>query len=216
MKHILTPLLLLTLTTSAFAVENVKGKQVEFKQASNEQVKSENTNLDFTKINNITSSYNITHDEYSKYLQLKEQYQGLVSPDITPLEYLGIFAKTPKERAKYAKLYTKINRVTTEKVLAFDRAVQVADKEMFGLDNVINYQVRSSSEQPRNRYSVDITNCQDDCKNRVIELTSKAFLTPVDLYFVNASDEQIRSFAASLSLDSEEVSRGLITLNHAK
>lgn len=216
MKHILTPLLLLTFATSALSIENIKNKKAEFKQSSSKQVESKNSKLSFTEVNNITSSYNITHDEYFKYLQLKEQYQGLVSPEITPLEYLGIFAKTSKDRAKYARLYTKINRATTKKVLAFDRAVQVADKEMFGFDNVINYQVRSSSEQPRNSYSIDITNCQDDCKSRVTELTSKAFLTPVDLYFVNANNDQIRSFAASLSLDPEEVSRGLITLNHAK
>jgi integrating conjugative element protein (TIGR03759 family) len=164
---------------------------------------------------NIANFLNITPEELLKAQQIKAEYGNFIDGNVTPLEYLGYFAEAQAERKKYAELYATINRKVTQQILDFQEAVLQADKEKFGADNIINYTINAKA-QKRNKYTIDIKNCNNSCIQEAKKLTNRSFITPVDLYFINATDEKIRQFAQSINLTLESVNSGFITLNYAQ
>jgi integrating conjugative element protein (TIGR03759 family) len=164
---------------------------------------------------NVANFLSITPQELLKAQQIKEKYGNFIDGNVTPLEYLGYFAETHTERKKYAELYATINRKVTQQILDFQKAVLQVDKEKFGADKIIDYTINAKLPK-RNKLTIDIDNCNAFCKDDILELTNRSLIAPVDLYFTNATDNQIRQFAQSINLTIENVNNGFITLNHAK
>ena len=204
MKKIVALFLILVFSVGVFALVN-------------NETEKKSTDLVFSKdAQSLMKFHNITALEYSKFLTLKKQYQGLVSENITALEYLGIFAKTKQDREKYARMFNELNRATAAKVLAFDKAVIAADRKNFGFDNVVNYYVQKKTKtKQRKKLTISINRCNKNCHSEIRRLALLAEKQPVDFYFVNATDDEIKQFAFALELSKNKVRGGLITLNHA-
>ncbi len=67
----------------------------------------------------------------------------------------------------------------------------------------------------RKNITIDISTCANDCINNIKELINVSFITPVDLYFKNATSTQIRDFARKLGISIAQVQNKQITLNHS-
>lgn len=60
--------------------------------------------------------------EWSRYRELSQGLRGHLSgPGITPVEVLGIHARSPEERRHYARRFARLMYEDTKKVLAFQR-----------------------------------------------------------------------------------------------
>lgn len=88
----------------------------------------------------IASVWGLTSQEYVRYQELMTGPRGYVSIErITPIEVLGIEARTNFEREKYARLYAKMMLNEAEKGLAFTRAVTEAYGNILGDTPSVNH-----------------------------------------------------------------------------
>ena len=200
MKIILITLLMLVINTNILANEVIK-QTIKYDKETRLQAKY----------------WQIEPQNYIKAQQLREQYKGLVSKDITPIEVLGIFANTKAERDKYARIFAKMIRQTTKKVLDFQKSVNQAHKDLYGADSMFDYQ---SSQLPtytpkRKNITINIDDCNQSCITNAKKLINTSFINPVDFYFTSTTDDEIRSFARKLGISVEQVQNKQITLNHS-
>ncbi len=75
-------------------------------------------------------AWGITSEEYAQVNSLKIQYEGLLSANLTPLEWLGIFATSDEQRDHYAKLLAQRQFETTAAILKFETAYSDALKAL--------------------------------------------------------------------------------------
>lgn len=69
------------------------------------------------------AQWGLSEQEWTRYQTLMRGIRGAVSPrTISPLEVLGIHARSEQERAKYARLWVETMQADTERILAFQRA----------------------------------------------------------------------------------------------
>ncbi len=72
-------------------------------------------------------------------LLMKGPRGAFSSPQITPVEVLGIHARDEAERQKYAELFARILRSDTERVLAWSTAHAQAMAKLYPNDPVIDF-----------------------------------------------------------------------------
>ena len=61
---------------------------------------------------------------------------------------------------------------------------------------------------------INLKDCDQLCVEEVRKLIKYAVIFPVDFYFKNATDLEIRQWAAQLEINKDVVNEGFITLNH--
>lgn len=66
--------------------------------------------------------WGLTIDEWSRFETLEQQYSGLVSSEISPLEWLGIFADSPADRKRYAEMLAKNQMKVLDSITKFETA----------------------------------------------------------------------------------------------
>lgn len=83
--------------------------------------------------------WGLTIEEYRRYQHAMEGLRGRLSvPNITPIEVLGIEAKTSAERDRYAEMWVEMIRADTTKTLAFTRAVHDAWQRLYPDESLID------------------------------------------------------------------------------
>ncbi len=75
-------------------------------------------------------AWSLSIEELSQIRRLKSQHQGLVSAELTPLEWLGIFAASDAQRNHYARLFARRQLETTAAILEFEAAYIKAVREL--------------------------------------------------------------------------------------
>jgi len=60
-------------------------------------------------------------------------------PNLSPIEALGIHARTQQERQKYATAFAKALHDDTERVLAWSQAVELARRGAYGVEKVVDF-----------------------------------------------------------------------------
>ena len=66
--------------------------------------------------------WGLTIDEWSRFENLEQQYSGLVSSEISPLEWLGIFADSPTDRKRYAEMLANRQMKVLDSIAKFESA----------------------------------------------------------------------------------------------
>ena len=176
-------------------------------------------------------AWSITADELSRYKALMKGPRGSLSvTNISPLEVLGIHAKTPAERDRYAERFVEMMREDTEQVLAFERAVQNAwarsGAAMFDFTRLPS-RVRMSSQTQNSalkglRLAIfvaekDCDACQYELKRLAAMARPGQTLSGLDVYVVDTdSDDIIRQIAHSAGIVKEDVSSRRITINRGR
>lgn len=168
--------------------------------------------------------WDLSDAEWDRFRMLMQGIRGRLSPDISPIEALGIHASTDDERERYAEKWAKALREDTERVLAFQRAYDEAWTRLYGNEPLIDLsrlpQARSATLlQPGDRVLFFAASSCAVCGPALNILLAKVKSTPklgLDVYLVDSSndDAKVRSWATNHGIPPELVRSRTVTLNH--
>lgn len=184
--------------------------------------------LSFSEVIDL-DAWGLDEDEAARYRELMRGVRGSFSqPTISPLEVLGIHARTPEERRRYAERLVRLLYEDTERVLAFQREVQAAWERLYGDVPIVD----TSRLPPESRpFSADLlegrriaafvsTACAacDRAMPRLLALaTGENGVEGIDFYVVDTTDDDaIRAWARRHGIPVEAVRARRITLNHGR
>ena len=183
-------------------------------------------------INPITfraAQWDLEDTEWQRYQSLMQGIRGSVSPStLSPIEVLGIHARSTEERQRYAEQWALMMREDAERILAFQRAYDEAQRRLFpsGLlidASVVNARkldrdlVKDLSWQPTDRV-LFFTDTQCATCDAVMErlLSQLEHISGIDLYLIDVTageESQIREWAATKQIDPQWVNDHKVTLN---
>lgn len=174
-------------------------------------------------------AWGLDQKEFERFESIMKGPRGTWSPNIDPLTALGLEARTPAERQKYAEQLVKAERARAEAELSLQRAYDAAWKRLYPNDMPVNAFTTndndvekgsrsiftSTSTAPKQRLSVSIA--IDECGE--CDAVIKRLLSvqvPMDIWVVDSEgkDDRIRSWAAKVGIPPARVRPGDITLNH--
>jgi integrating conjugative element protein (TIGR03759 family) len=160
--------------------------------------------------------WGLTPAEWSRYRQLMRGPLGIYSPNLDPLSALGIEARSDQERRHFAELQAQMEARRAERLLAYQRAYDLAWKRLFPtLQPVVSGSSSAASDQHADsRAAVFVREDCMECERRVKELQASG--RPFDLYMVGTrnEDSRIRAWATHVGIDPARVRSHSITLNH--
>ncbi|NGE93734.1 TIGR03759 family integrating conjugative element protein [Morganella morganii] len=153
--------------------------------------------------------WDLTPDEWQRYLQLKNGRRGVLSPGLDPLTMLGTEARSDEERRRLAELWVKQEFQRTEAELAFQREVDNAWLRIFPR----LLPVRHNPVATGRRALFVRENCPP-CEQRLTQLLATG--QPLDIYLVGSGgqDSAVRRWAKKLRIPAAKVASRHITLNH--
>lgn len=167
--------------------------------------------------------------EWQRYQTLLQGIRGSVSPvTLSPIEVLGIHARTDEERQRYAERWAVMMREDAERILAFQRAYDEASRRLFPSSVLIDPQHLSHARPVIDAASQFTWQASDRvlffadtqcpaCDAVLERLVSQLdHFSGIDLYLTdvaNGEEERIRDWAASQRIDPHWVSQHKITLN---
>ncbi|MDN5869211.1 MAG: TIGR03759 family integrating conjugative element protein [Nitrococcus sp.] len=168
--------------------------------------------------------WGLSEEEWGRYRTLMEGIRGSISPaSISPIEVLGIHARSEAERRKYAKRWAGMMRKDAERILAFQRAYDQAHRLLYPNEPLIDVSrllSRRAADEALRRTDRLLLFARPDCAvcdallARV--LASLDRLDGVDVFFtgIAAGDEgAIRDWARERGIRPEWVQSRRVTLN---
>ena len=200
-----------------------------------DQTATELTDSKQTELQARADQWGLNETEYQRYLELMTGPRGSLSdPTITPIEVLGIEARSMAEREKYAELYVEMMARETDKALAFTRTVHATWQRTHGDVKVLDHgRINASREAFGSRYSalpiglkrpgrlmiftrLDCAPCRSDVTGALGKVDAGKFVG-ADIYFIDldqGSDAAIRQWAQGLNLPLEKIRARHVTLNY--
>jgi len=171
----------------------------------------------------MQAQWGIDATEYKRFKALMQGPRGAFSvANISPLEVLGIHARTPQERREYADRLVRLMYEDTERVLAFEFEVQAAWKRlgrpMFDPARLPGAATASLTRAAATGKRLALFVSTDpsclDCLARTKSLAGRQDIAGLDLYVTNTNDvKAIRAFAHKAGIDPKAVLSKRITLN---
>lgn len=168
--------------------------------------------------------WGLSEADWQRYKTLMQGVRGRLSPNISPIEALGIHARTDDERQRYAELWAKALREDTERVLAFQHAYDDAWKRLYGNEPLIDLSrlpQRQSATllQPGDRILFFAASSCAACGPALEILLAKVQRTPrlgLDVYLIDSGndDGRVRAWAKEHGIPPELVRNRTVTLNH--
>lgn len=160
--------------------------------------------------------------EWQRYGSLMTGIRGSVSPPtLSPIEVLGIHARTEVERRQYAEQWARLMHDDVERVLAFQRAYDEALRRLFGDEPLIS--AIGSADHPQGALGkadrlllfvmADCETCDGVVKD-VLRLQPR--VAGIDLYLAGLNPEApaaAQAWAKRHEISVALVKRGEITLN---
>ena len=231
----------LALSILAFAVsQSVSAQQTERQQTPPAYTANQSiAPVDLLRVE--SARWQLSEEEYSRYLELMKGPRGSFSvPGITPVEVLGIHAKTPAERAKYAALWVDLYKADTARVLEFQNTVhsvwlakypdeplinrpkvnqlRAASGSKFGSLNVNGEQQPLMSLSGRTMFftTLDCDRC-DYQLDTALHLVESGEIGGLDIYLggvASDDDEAIQKWARDRRLPINKLADRSITLNY--
>ncbi|MDZ7840856.1 MAG: TIGR03759 family integrating conjugative element protein [Gammaproteobacteria bacterium] len=165
----------------------------------------------------------LSDTEWRRYKTLMQGIRGRLSPDISPIEALGIHARSDAERQRYAQMWAKAMREDTERVLQFQRAYDAAWRRLYGNEPLIDpaklARARHTLLQPGDRILFFTRSGCTDCDTLLQALLAKVRQVPrlgLDIYLVDSDNDDgaVRQWADAHAIPTELVQSRAVTLNH--
>lgn len=154
-------------------------------------VESESTQSRQTQTEERHFQWGLSENEFSRYEKLMEGVRGSISPDsISPIEVLGIHARTASEREKYARMWADMMEKDAERILAFQRAYDEVWKEKGG--DIID--ISAIRSQPATSALSQANNSLPKGESRTLTLLTK-------LESCSECDQKINTLLTSLMVD---------------
>ncbi|MCY3541920.1 MAG: TIGR03759 family integrating conjugative element protein [Gammaproteobacteria bacterium] len=173
----------------------------------------------------LLDQWELTEQEWSRYEELMQGIRGRLSQsNISPIEVLGIHARSETERAHYARIWASMLREDAIRVLQFQRAYDIEAKALNQDEPLIDVSllpertkgketILTDSDRVLVFLSLDCILC-DIVFDEVYDHISK--LKGIDLYFVDTDKkdgERIQDWAKSRAIDIQHVQSGRVTIN---
>lgn len=213
-------MLSLTLTASqAVEIEHTDLQTTPVTQSSETRIEQEKMGY-----------WQLSVDEWQRYQSLMQGMRGAVSqPTISPLEVLGIHARTTEERTYYAERWAQMMFQDTEQVLAFQQAYDTAFKKLFGdvpiVDPITSHQASSLPRLQAGDRLLYFTDTQCAACNQGLKQLIQAQQhdrreIAIDIYLIDTSadllgDQQARTWASEQAIPPALVTTRQVTINHA-
>ncbi|MBR9910315.1 MAG: TIGR03759 family integrating conjugative element protein [Gammaproteobacteria bacterium] len=175
------------------------------------------------------AQWGLDDTEWQRYRTLMQGIRGSVSPaSLSPIEVLGIHARSTEELQRYAEQWAVLMREDAERILAFQRAYDDAQRRLFPNSVLIDARVVASSKSaqklkekmpwlPDDRVlfftDTQCASCDAVLERLVGQLPQ---FSGIDLYLtdVSAGEESlIREWAASKQIDPRWIKERKVTLN---
>ena len=170
--------------------------------------------------------WSLEHTEWTRYETLMDGVRGAVSAStISPIEVLGIHARSDAERAHYARRWAALMHEDTERVLAFDAAYREAIGALtagqpaialgsLGATSPLAGAARDTVDAADRLWVfVDIDACDARCRTLLTHVVIRA-PGGLDVYAVGVpSDATIGQFAQALAIAPAAVRSKRVTLN---
>lgn len=163
--------------------------------------------------------------EWQRYRTLMQGLRASISPStISPIEVLGIHARNPAERRRYAEQWARAMHEDVERILAFERAYQAAYRRLYpnavliDRKRLVRHQPPTALQDGDRVLFFTRTDCPpcDALLSRVLKHQSR--VAGIDLYIAGlepGDDAGVRAWARARGIDPNAVHARRITLNHA-
>ena len=179
------------------------------------------------------NEWGITEAEWRRYRELMGGIRGSLSVSgISPVEVLGIHARSEEERRRYAELWARLRHDDAQRVLAFERAYQDAARRLFpepAIDHARLDAFRGRSGKPVQQTGTALQagdrillfalpGCAG-CDTAAAQAQALVRQRPdvgLDVYIVDSAgdDAKVRAWGQSHGIDPDLVRARRITLNH--
>ena len=174
----------------------------------------------------VLDQWELTEQEWSRYEELMQGIRGRLShSNISPIEVLGIHARSETERTHYARIWARMMREDAIRVLQFQRAYDIETIALNQDEPLIDVSLLPEASSDKETIlvdsdrvlvflSLDCALCDivfDEVYNRIIDLNG------IDLYFVDTDTKdsaRIQEWAKSRAIDIQYVQSGQITINY--
>ena len=201
------------------------------------------SNVDVTQVHEVDidkngrlpkwSVWGLSEQEWSRYEYImRETPRGQQSPDINPIQALGLEARTHEERTRYAEMQALMVAERQHKEILWQAYVAQAHESpaVANLDNHFSEKLNTYLHSigglvsgNDNRWEADDemfifvdTHCHQSCLGLTRKVRQRNEGTS-HIFVANAlSDSDVRSWAQKMNIPPELVSHGAITLNHAQ
>ena len=169
----------------------------------------------------LAKQWMLEESDWTKYKQIMSGPRGVWSPGLDPLTALGVSETDPKERARYAEIWMKVESRRMELELAFEVERQKAAQQLLGTKPVIDN--REWIEDWNRKYNsmtqyigfFVTDDCLEDCEDLFHEVSASVSRTArLDIWFAgDATAESIGHWANHMKIDPEIVRARKVTLN---
>ena len=211
----------LVATTPAFAIENAT-TQVE--ETGQDHSSIETTTLSAAE-RARSHLWNLSETEWNRYQSLMQGIRGSISPAmISPIEVLGIHARDDAERQRYAETWARLMHEDAERILAFQRAYDMAAKRLYSNEPLIDVtRIPEKTEDTVPLQSGDrllfFTRPEcPACDVLMNQLLKKIdVVSGIDIYLRDIApgdDAAVRAWASIHRIEPDWVRSRRITLNH--
>jgi integrating conjugative element protein (TIGR03759 family) len=163
--------------------------------------------------------WGLNEEETERYELIMKGPRGNWTPDLSPLQVLGINAETVQERQYYARRLAVIEHDRLVRERAFEAAYLQAYAKLYPNDSLYmtTPPIARKKREKDSRKQLKVTlPCGTDsvCFKRIAPTLANATSVPVDLYFYGIeSVDDIQTWAREIGIDPEWVRNKLITLN---
>jgi len=175
------------------------------------------------------AQWGLDETQWQRYQTLMQGVRGSVSPStLSPIEVLGIHARSTDERRHFAEQWAVMMREDAERILAFQRAYDEAQRRLYPNGLLIDASVLMDRKtdhgptdemawQPADRV-LFFTETQCPACDAVLErlVSQLAQFSGIDLYLTNVAageESLIREWATSKHIDPRWVGENKVTLN---
>ncbi|MYD44482.1 MAG: TIGR03759 family integrating conjugative element protein [Gammaproteobacteria bacterium] len=168
--------------------------------------------------------WGLSSNEIQRVDMLRREFRRFLSDDrISPLEILGIHARTDADRKRYAQRWAQLMIEDAERVLAFQRAYDEAVQDLLGNKSLVDLaqlprrHTGDMSLRPTDRLAVFVTmNCHacDVLFDRVARMSTH--VAGIDVYALDlqqANERELHRWAQFRGIPPAAVQNKRITLN---
>lgn len=159
------------------------------------------------------AAHHLTDAEWSRYETLMKGPRGRWSPNLDPVNVLGIHANSDAERRRYAELAAQLTQERVEAEITFALAYQDAWTRLYGARIS-----PASAANPHPRIALFVTEACGECDQQVshyLSALSGHRIAGLDIYLLGtARDDDVRAWALARKIPADLVLQRQLTLNH--
>lgn len=167
----------------------------------------------------IAAQFELTTQEWEKFLLIKKGPLGYKNPDVEPLLALAMYAENNSDRDRYLRTFAKQQRFVWNKGKEIQKAFNAVYKEMYPDELPINPDLIYTDPEmvhPRDRFILVVRKGCESCNESAQHFINSSRIFPrngLDIYLQGARSEQDVIEWAKKFVPESELQKRDITIN---